>query len=75
MSASPTTSAAPEEHSARPVDDARLLARIREVHEVDYDAYGYRRSWKTLTRANARSVPCKAFVPLAVPAREVCDYA
>jgi hypothetical protein len=33
------------------VEDERLLARIREVHEANYCAYGYRRMWKALTRA------------------------
>jgi hypothetical protein len=39
------------ERSARQVEDERLLARIREVHEANYHAYGYRRTWKALTRA------------------------
>ena len=39
------------ERSARVVDDARLLQRIREVHEANYCAYGYRRMWKALRRA------------------------
>jgi putative transposase len=30
--------------SARSVEDERLLARIREVHEANYCAYGYRRT-------------------------------
>jgi hypothetical protein len=32
------------ERSARHVEDERLLARIRELHEANYCAYGYRRT-------------------------------
>ncbi len=39
------------ERSARRLEDERLLAKIREVHEANYSAYGYRRTWKALTRA------------------------
>ena len=37
--------------SARVVNDARLLDRIREIHAANYFAYGSRRMWKALTRA------------------------
>jgi putative transposase len=37
--------------SARSLEDERLLARIREVHERNYCAYGYRRTWIALRRA------------------------
>ena len=37
--------------STRSVEDERLLARIKEVHEANYCAYGYRRTWKALQRA------------------------
>ncbi len=36
--------------SARAIEDERLLARIREVHERNYCAYGYRRMWIALKR-------------------------
>ncbi len=36
--------------SARAISDERLLARIREVHERNYCAYGYRRTWIALRR-------------------------
>ncbi len=36
--------------SARALEDERLLARIREVHERNYCAYGYRRMWIALKR-------------------------
>ena len=39
------------ERSARSMDDERLLARIEELHEANYCAYGYRRMWKALRRA------------------------
>ena len=39
------------QRSARALEDERLLARIGEVHEANYCAYGYRRTWKALQRA------------------------
>lgn len=36
--------------SPRAIEDERLLARIREVHERNYCAYGYRRTWIALQR-------------------------
>jgi putative transposase len=36
--------------SARSIEDERLLERIREVHERNYCAYGYRRMWIALKR-------------------------
>lgn len=36
--------------SARAIEDERLLERIREVHERNYCAYGYRRMWIALKR-------------------------
>lgn len=39
------------ERSERAVSDERLLAVIREVHLANYEAYGYRRTWKALLRA------------------------
>jgi putative transposase len=40
--------------SARRVEDERLLARIREVHERNYCAYGYRRMSIALQREGER---------------------
>ena len=37
--------------SARVVEDERLLARIEEIHKANYSAYGYRRTWIALRRA------------------------
>jgi putative transposase len=36
--------------SARVIEDERLLAQIKEVHERNYCAYGYRRMWIALKR-------------------------
>jgi putative transposase len=36
--------------STRAIEDERLLARIKEVHERNYCAYGYRRTWIALRR-------------------------
>jgi putative transposase len=32
--------------SQRQLEDERLLGAIRATHEVNYEAYGYRRTWK-----------------------------
>lgn len=37
--------------SARAIEDDRLLTQIKEVHERNYCAYGYRRTWIALRRA------------------------
>jgi putative transposase len=44
--------------SARALSDERLLALIREVHEANYCAYGYRRTWKALLRAGEPVARC-----------------
>jgi putative transposase len=38
------------ERSTRAVEDERLIARIAEIHERNYCAYGYRRMWIALQR-------------------------
>ncbi|MEA2137237.1 MAG: putative transposase [Solirubrobacteraceae bacterium] len=35
----------------RAVQDERLVARIEQLHDANYCAYGYRRMWKALLRA------------------------
>ncbi|MDQ3608133.1 MAG: IS3 family transposase [Actinomycetota bacterium] len=50
MSASAYYQRATGPRSARAVEDERLVARIRAVHEANYCAYGYRRMWKALRR-------------------------
>jgi putative transposase len=45
--------------SARQVDDERVLELIRETHKRNYEAYGYRRLWKTLRRAGEQAPRCQ----------------
>jgi putative transposase len=47
------------ERSARSLEDERLLGVIRETHEANYYAYGYRRMWKALGRAGERVARCR----------------
>jgi putative transposase len=47
------------QRSAREVEDERLLGRIREVHEANYCAYGYRRTWKALMRVGEHAPRCR----------------
>ena len=48
----PTTSARAGQRSAGRIEDERLLGRIQPTcTRRNYDAYGYRRTWKTLLRA------------------------
>jgi putative transposase len=44
---------------AREVEDERLLGVIRELHLANYEAYGYRRTWKVLLRAGERVPRCR----------------
>jgi len=50
VSASAYYQRATGERSARSVEDERLLARIREVHEQNFECYGYPRVWHELRR-------------------------
>jgi putative transposase len=50
VSASAYYERAKGERSARAIEDERLLARIREIHERNYCAYGYRGMWIALRR-------------------------
>lgn len=59
VSASAYYQRASGQRSAREAEDERLLARIREVHESNYCAYGYRRTWKALQRAGERVPRCQ----------------
>ena len=47
------------ERSARELEDERLLARIREIHQANFEAYGYRRTWKALLRAGEHVPRCQ----------------
>ncbi len=51
VSASAFYERASRRRSARRVEDERLLQRIEEIHDANYCAYGYRRTWKALLRA------------------------
>ena len=47
------------ERCARELEDERLLQLIRKTHEVNFEAYGYRRTWKALLRAGERVPRCQ----------------
>ena len=47
------------ERSAREIEDERLLAIIREIHQANFEAYGYRRTWKALLRAGEQVSRCQ----------------
>ena len=51
VSASAYYERATGERSARQLEDERLLERIREIHQLNYFAYGSWRMWKALLRA------------------------
>lgn len=45
--------------SARRLEDERLLEVIRDTHKKNYEAYGYRRTWKALLRAGEQVPRCQ----------------
>jgi putative transposase len=45
--------------SERAIDDERLLEVIRQTHEANFYAYGYRKMWKTLLRAGEQVRRCR----------------
>ena len=59
VSASAYYARAKAQPSARAVEDERLLECIREVHRANYEAYGYRRTWKALLRAGEQVPRCQ----------------
>ena len=59
VSASAYYQRAKGEPSARAVEDQRLLEVIRETHKRNYEAYGYRRTWKALRRAGEQVPRCR----------------
>ena len=59
VSASAYYQRASGQRSAREIEDERVLARIREVHAANYEAYGYRRLWKALLREGAQVPRCQ----------------
>jgi hypothetical protein len=66
VSASASYQRATGERSAREIADQRLLPIIRAVHEANYDAYGYRRTWKALVRAGEYVPRCQVQLTNAV---------
>jgi putative transposase len=59
VSASAYYDRARNERCAREIEDERLLERIRETHQANYEAYGYRRTWKALLRAGEQVGRCR----------------
>ena len=59
VSASAYYQRAKGEPSARAIEDQRLLGVIRETHKKNYEAYGYRRTWKALRRAGETVARCR----------------
>jgi putative transposase len=59
VSASAYYQRASGERSARALEDERLLPVIRSTHSKNYEAYGYRRTWKALLRAGERVPRCQ----------------
>jgi putative transposase len=59
VSASAYYQRATGERSARALEDERLLARIRKTHKANFEAYGYRRTWKALLRAGEHVPRCQ----------------
>jgi transposase InsO family protein len=47
------------QRSPRRLEDERLLGVIRETHKRNYEAYGYRRTWKALLRAGEQVPRCQ----------------
>jgi putative transposase len=47
------------ERCEREVEDERLLAVIRQTHEDNFEAYGYRKMWKTLIRVGETAPRCR----------------
>ena len=47
------------QRSARDLEDERLLQVIRQTHQRNYEAYGYRKTWKALLRAGESAPRCQ----------------
>jgi putative transposase len=59
VSASACYQRASGDRSARAVADERLVPVIRTVHEANYEAYGYRRTWLALLREGEHVPRCQ----------------
>ncbi len=60
VSASAYHQRATGERSARDVEDERLTGRIREVHEANYECYGYRRLHAQLVREGEQAAATRS---------------
>ena len=45
--------------SSRSIEDERLLAVIGETHTANYEAHGFRRTWKALRRPGESAPRCQ----------------
>ena len=59
VSASAYYQRATGDRSAREIEDERLLAVIRQAHQDNFEAYGYRKMWKTLIRKGETAPRCQ----------------
>ena len=59
VSASAYYQRATGQRSARGLEDERLLEVIRVTHKKNFEAYGYRKLWKTLVRAGEAVPRCQ----------------
>lgn len=59
VSASAYYQRAKGERSARVVEDERLIEVIGVTHKRNFEAYGYRRTWKALLRAGETAPRCR----------------
>ena len=78
MSASAYYQRATGERSARQVEDERLIGRIREVHEQNFECYGYPRVWHELLRQGeqvGRDHVARSDAPGGHPGREAAREA
>jgi putative transposase len=48
-----------KQRSARALEDERLIEVIKVTHKKNYEAYGYRRTWKALRRAGETAPRCQ----------------
>jgi putative transposase len=59
VSASAYYQRATGDRSARAIEDERLVPEIRRVHEANYEAYGYRRTWLQMRREGEQGPRCQ----------------
>ena len=59
VSASAYYQRATGDRSAWEIEDERLLAVIRTTHKNNFEAYGYRKTWKVLLRTGETAPRCR----------------